>query len=122
MCYYDFEESMKDYIFEIQCYEKSNLLKDFAESCGYHLGLYHFYNDHAVVDFLSDEEMEKIIQQPICMEIYAFTIKPAITNKSHKNIQLCKEFRAKWREFMSKKFPEYDQDMEDFYHGNTTSL
>ena len=52
---------MTDYIFEIQCCEKGNLLKEFAEYCGYHLGLYHYYNDHAVVDFLTDEEFNKIM-------------------------------------------------------------
>ena len=35
---------MTDYIFEIQCYEKGNLLKEFAELCGYKLGLYYFYD------------------------------------------------------------------------------
>ena len=113
---------MKDYIFEIQCNEKSNLLKEFAEYCGYNLGLYYFYNDHTIVDFLSDEEIKKIIQQPIRFEIYAFTVKPSFINKDLHTKTLTNTIKTKWREFMSKKFPEYNQDMEDYYHGNTTNI
>lgn len=112
---------MTDYIFEIQCYEKGNLLKEFAEYCGYHLGLYHYYNDHAVVDFLTDEEFNKIIQQPIVLEIYAFTVQPYPLNDNFKNKKICMEIKEKWRKFASSKFPNYQEDMEEFYRGRTSN-
>ena len=109
---------MTDYIFEIQCYEKGNLLKEFAEFCGYHLGLYHFYNDHAVVDFLTDEEFNKIIQQPISFELYSFIVKPSMTNKDLHNKATTKLIKDNWRAFLSARFPNYKEDLESWLHGN----
>ena len=107
---------MTDYIFEIQCYDKGNLLKEFAEFCGYHLGLYRFYNDHAIVDFLDDNELKQTIQQPIVLEIYAFTVKPSPINDSLKNKKICKEIKDKWRQFASTKFPNYKEDFKAWLH------
>ena len=113
---------MTDYIFEIQCYEKGNLLQEFAEYCGYKLGLYHFYNDHAVVDFIKPEELNLLIQQPIQFEIYAFTVKLSPVNKNLHSKAIRDNIRTKWREFASSKFPNYQEDFENVMKGKTQSL
>ena len=109
---------MTDYIFEIQCYEKSNLIKEFTESCGYKLGLYYFYDDHVVVDFIKPEEENLLIQQPISFELYAFTVKPGITNKALHNKTTTKLIKSNWRAFLSSKFPNYNNDLENWLHGD----
>ena len=113
---------MTDYIFEIQCYQKGNLLKEFAEYCGYKLGLYHFYNDHAVVDFIDPTQYNLIIQQAIQLEIYAFTVKLAPMSDKFEYKKICKEIKEKWRTFAKQKFPDYETDLDNWLQGKTISL
>ena len=116
------EENMKDYIFEIQCYEKGNLLKQFADFCGYKLGFYHFYDDHAVVDFIDPTQYDLIVQKALQLEIYAFTVQLSPTCDKFENKKICKEIKEKWRQFASMIFPDYKTDMEDHFKGKTLGL
>ena len=108
---------MTDYIFEIQCYEKGNLLKEFAEYCGYKLGFYYYYDNHAVVDFIKPEESNLLIQQPIQFEIYAFYVKLSPTTHNNSKTRLaCHQVKGNWISFLSRKFPNYKKDLENWVH------
>lgn len=113
---------MKDYIFEIQCYEKGNLLKQFADFCGYKLGFYHFYDDHAVVDFIDPTQYDLIVQKAIQLEIYAFTVQLSPTCDKFENKKICKNIKEQWRQFASMIFPEYKADMENHFKGKSLEL
>ena len=113
---------MTDYIFEIQSYKKGNLLKQFAEFCGYKLGFYYFYDDHAVIDFIDSSQYHLIIQKPIQFELYAFTVKLSPICDKPENKKILKQIKQQWYQFASNIFPNYKEDRENWLHGKTMNL